>query len=130
MRGGRGPGSDGPLSRNGRNHKKEARGPAHGNLAGGQASGGVDKIVAGELHVRQLSIPIVLAFVDDHSQHLGHCVVNALHTVFTAWIVGAGGDLSNTQKLMYSMCESLEQNWRPLFDGMLRGHSQRRIYLG
>ena len=57
----------------------------------------------GELHVRQLRIPIVLAFVDDHIQHLSHCVVNALHTTVTACIVGAGGDFSNTKKLIYDV---------------------------
>ena len=42
------------------NSKKEAREPAHVNLVGGQASGGTDRIVVGELHVRRLRIPIVL----------------------------------------------------------------------
>ena len=73
------------------------------NLVGGQASGGADRIVVGELHVRQLRIPIVLLFVDDNSQHLGHCVVNTLHTTVTAWMVGAGGDFSNTQKLIHDV---------------------------
>ena len=49
--------------------EREAREPARVNLVGGQASGGADRIVVGELHVRQLRIPIVLAFVADHSQH-------------------------------------------------------------
>ena len=83
------------------NSEKEARDPAHVNLVGGQASGGADRIVVGELHVRQLRIPIVLAFVDDHTQHLGRCVVNALHTAVTAWMVGVGSDFSNTKKLIY-----------------------------
>ena len=51
------------------NSEREAREPAHVDLVGGQASGGADRIVVGELHVRQLRIPIVLAFVADHSQH-------------------------------------------------------------
>ena len=85
------------------NSEGEGREPAHVNLVGGQASGGADRIVAGELHVWQLRIPIVLAFVDDHSQHLGHCVVNALHTTVTACMVGAGGDISNTKQLIYDV---------------------------
>ena len=73
------------------------------NLVGGQAGGGTDRIVVGELHVWQLRIPIVLAFVDNHSQHLGHCVVNALHATVAAWMIGAGGDCSNTKKLVYDV---------------------------
>ena len=83
--------------------EREAREPAHVNFVGGQASGGTDRIAVGELHVRQLRIPIVLVFVDDHNQHLGHRVVNALHTTVTAWMVGAGGDFSNTTKLIYDV---------------------------
>ena len=50
--------------------------------------------------MRHLRIPIVLAFVDDHSQHLGHCAVGMLHTTVAAWVVGAGGDFLNTKKLV------------------------------
>ena len=91
-----------------KNSEREVREPAHVNLVGGQASGGTDRIVVGELHVRQLRIPIVLAFVDDHSQLLGDCVVNALHTTVAAWVVGTG-DFSNTKKLIYDVGD-LEQN--------------------
>ena len=44
-----------------------------------------------------------LAFVDDHSQHLGHFVVNVLHTTVIAQMAGAGGDFSNTKKLIYDV---------------------------
>ena len=81
--------------------EREAREPTIVNLFGGQANGGTDRIVVSELYVRQLRIPFVLAFVDDHSQHLGHCVVNALHTTDAAWMVGAGGDFSNINELIY-----------------------------
>ena len=74
-----------------KNTKREARGPAHVNLVGGQASGGADRIVVGELHVRQLRIPVVLAFADDHIRHLGHYMVNTLYTTVSAWMVGADG---------------------------------------
>ena len=84
------------------NSEREAREPTNVNLVGGQSSGCADRIIVGELHVRQLRIPIVLAFVDDHSQHLGHCVVNVLHTTVTALMVGAGGDFSNTKMLIYN----------------------------
>ena len=85
------------------NSERDAREPAYANFVGGQASGGTDRIVVDEVHVRQLRIPIVLAFVDDHSQHLGHCVVNALHTTNATWMVGAGGDFSNTKKLAHDV---------------------------
>ena len=70
------------------------------NLVGGQASGGSDRIIVGEPHVRQLCISIVLAFVDDHIQHLGHCVVDTLHTTVPARVVGTGGEFSNTKHLV------------------------------
>ena len=82
------------------NSKREAREPAHVNLVRSQASGGAGRIVLGKFHVRKLRIPILLAFFDDHSQHLGHCVVNTLHTTVTARVIGAGGDLSNTKKVV------------------------------
>ena len=82
------------------NTKREAREPAHVNLLGGQASGGADRLVVGELHVRPLRIPIALAFVDDHIRHLGHRVVNTLYTTVSAWMVGTGGDFVNIKKLI------------------------------
>ena len=83
--------------------------PPHVNLVGGQANGGTDRIVVGELQVRQLHTPIVLAFVDDHSQHIYHYVVVALHTTVAAWMVGVDGDFLKTKKLIYTMWESLDQ---------------------
>ena len=85
------------------NSEREAREPAHVNLVMGQASGCTDRIVVGELHAWQLRIPIVLAFLDDHSQHLGHCMVNTLHATVTGWMVGAVGDFSNTKKLIHDV---------------------------
>ena len=85
------------------NSERESREPAQVNLVGGQASGGADRIVVGELHVCQLRIPIALAFFDYHSQHLGQCVVNALHTTITARMVGAGDDFWNTKMLIYNV---------------------------
>ena len=82
------------------NNKREARELAHVNLVGGQASGGADRIVVGELRMRPLRMSIVLAFNNDLSQHLGHCVVGTLHATVTARVVGAGGDFSNTKKLV------------------------------
>ena len=53
--------------------------------------------------MRRLRVPIVLAFVDHHSQYLGDCAVNMLHTTVAAWMVGAGGNFSNTKKLIYDV---------------------------
>ena len=53
------------------NGKRAARESTHVNLAGDQAGGDADRIVVGELHVRQPHIPIGLAFVDDHSPAFG-----------------------------------------------------------
>ena len=85
------------------NIEKEAPEPARVNLVGGQARDGTDRIVVSELHVWQLRVPIVLAVVDAHSQHLRYRVANALHTTVTAWMVGAGGDFSNNKELIYDV---------------------------
>ena len=36
------------------------------------------EFVVSEFHVGQMQVPIVLSFVDDHSQHLGRSVVYPL----------------------------------------------------
>ena len=71
----------------------------------------------------QLRISIVLAFVGDHSQYLDHCVVNALHTTVTAWMVGAGGDLSSTKKPTYDVKKLGAE-----LEAVVRGHPRRRMY--
>ena len=47
--------------------------------------------------MRELQIPVVLAFIDDHSQHLGHNVS------VTVWIKGACSKLAHSQKLVDSV---------------------------
>lgn len=47
---------------------------AHVHLIGGRHGGSADGMVAGRLHVRQVDVPDVLSFVDDHREHLSHMV--------------------------------------------------------
>lgn len=61
----------------------------------------------GQLDVRWLQIPIFLALIEDHGQHLGHHVVHhVVHTLNAAvalWVVGAGGELVNSKQLVDSV---------------------------
>ena len=59
------------------------------HLVRGQPSGGTDGIVVSEFYVRQVSIPIILSLVDDHSEHLGHGMIHALDTTVAARMIGA-----------------------------------------
>ena len=46
------------------------------HLIRGQRGAGADGIVVSKFHVRQVDVPVVLSFVDDHRQHLSHGVVD------------------------------------------------------
>ena len=48
----------------------------HMHLIRGQRGAGADGIVVSKFHVRQVDVPVVLSFVDDHRQHLSHGVVD------------------------------------------------------
>ena len=50
-----------------------------------------------------LFIPVVLELVDDHCQHLGHRVVYTFHPTVAVWVVGAGGNFVNPEKLINGM---------------------------
>lgn len=39
---------------------------------GAKTHDGIDEVVVGELHVRQVDVSVILALVGDHHQHLGH----------------------------------------------------------
>ena len=58
----------------------------------GQPCGGADGIVVRKFHVRQVDVPVVLSFVDDHRQHLSHGVVDALDATVAVGMVGACRD--------------------------------------
>ena len=68
-------------------------------LIRGQPRGNADGIVVSEFHVRQVDVPVVLSFVDDHRQHLSHGVVDALNATVTVGVVGARRDFSHAEEL-------------------------------
>ena len=53
--------------------------------------------------VGELQIPVVLLFVDDHSQHLGHSVVHPLNASVAVGMIGACVQLAHPQQLVYSL---------------------------
>ena len=85
------------------NRQRETWTSTHANLVGGQTRRSADRIVACELDVGELQVPVVLSFIDDHSEYLGHSVVHALHASVTVWMVGACGKLVHSQKLVDSL---------------------------
>ena len=62
------------------------------HLIWGQPGGGADGIVVSNFHVRQVDVPVVLPFVDDHRQHLSHGVVDPLDATVGVRVVGARRD--------------------------------------
>ena len=89
---------------------------AHVDLVGRQTRRRADGIVVSEFDVRQMQVPIALSLVDDHGQHLGHSMVHPLNFPVTSL---------RTPNSWYTACERLEQNCRPLFESMVRGHSHK-----
>ena len=73
------------------------------NLVGGQFRRRADRLVVCELEVRELQIPVVLAFNDDHRQNLGHSVVNPLYASVTSWMIGACGKFAHSKKMVDSL---------------------------
>ena len=71
----------------------------HVDLVWSQTRPRADRIVVGELNVRELQISVVLEFVDDHSQHLGHGVVHPFNASVVVWMVGYCGKFMDTQTL-------------------------------
>ena len=65
-----------------KNHHGETWKPANVNPVGRQTRRRANRNVVGELDVRELQIPVVMLFVDDHGQHLGHSVVHPLNALF------------------------------------------------
>ena len=52
------------------NHQRETWMSAHVDLVGCQTRRRADRIAVCELDVRELQVPVVLSFIDNHSQHL------------------------------------------------------------
>ena len=59
------------------------------NLIEGRPGGGTDVIIASKFHVRQMSIPIIWSFVDDHSGYLSHGMIDALDAAVAVRMIGA-----------------------------------------
>ena len=69
------------------------------HLIRGEQGHGADRIVISKFHLRQVDVPVVLSFVDDHRQHLSHGVVDALNATVTVGVVGARRDFSHAEEL-------------------------------
>ena len=76
----------------------ESRETVHVHLVRGQSRGGAHSVVVREFDVWQVEIPVVLTFVDDHGEHLSHCVVDSFDAP-TVGVVGARGDFAHTEAL-------------------------------
>ena len=66
-----------------------------------QPGGGADGIVVRKFQVRQVDVPVVLSFVDDHRQHLSHGVVDALDATVAVGVVGTRCDFSHAEELVH-----------------------------
>ena len=85
------------------NRQGETLKPTHVNLVGRQSRCRTDRIVVSELDVREPLIPVILLFVDDHSQRLGHSVVYPLNAPVAVRMIGACDKLAHTQQVVYSL---------------------------
>ena len=74
--------------------------------------------------MRGVQIPVILLFVDDHNEHLGHSVVHPLNASVAVRMVGACCELAHPNS-WYTACESLEQDYWPLSESMVRGHPRK-----
>ena len=75
----------------------------HVKLVGRQTRRRADRVVVSKLDVRELQIPVVSSFVDDHSQHLGDSVVHLLNASVVVRMLGACGKLAHSRQLVYSL---------------------------
>ena len=105
----------------------EARKAVHMHLIRGQPCGGADGIVVSKFHVRQVDVPVVLSFVDDHRQHLSHGVVDALDAIVAIGMVALVG-IFRMPRSLYTASDSLKQNCSPLSERRLAGHPQGGMY--
>ena len=72
--------------------EREAGKAVHMHLIWDQPGGGAGGIVVSKFHVRQVDVPVVLSFVDDHHKHLSHGVVDALNATVAVAVVGTRRD--------------------------------------
>ena len=85
------------------NRQSETWKSTHVDLVGRQTRHRADRIVVSQHDVREVQIPVVLPFVDYHSQDLGHSVVHPLNASDAVGMIGACGKLAHSQQLAYSL---------------------------
>ena len=73
------------------------------HLVRGQPNGDTDGIVVSEFHVRQVSIPLILLLVDDHSEHLSHGIIHALDAGVAVRMIGACPNFAHAVQLVNSV---------------------------
>ena len=71
------------------------------HLIRGSPGGDADEIVVSIFHVRQVGVPVVLSFADDHREHLSHGVIDAFDATVAVGIVGARRDVPPAEKLVH-----------------------------
>ena len=73
----------------------EVREAVHMHLIWDQPGGGADGIIVCKLHVRQVDVPVVLSFDEDHHHNLSHGVIDALNVTVAVGMVGARREFSH-----------------------------------
>ena len=63
------------------------------HLDGGQPGGSACRVIEVECYVRQLHVPVVLTFVDDHRENLGHGVRHSLDATVAIGVIGTCRDV-------------------------------------
>lgn len=73
--------------------------------------------------MRQVDVPVVSSFVDDHRENLTHGVIGALDAIVVVRVVGTRRDAPHVQKLVNGKCQlgaefqsmiGEEAGWAPL----------------
>ena len=61
---------------------------------------GADERFVRKLDMGELFLPVFWELVEDHCQHLVHRVVYTFHPPAAVWVVGAGDNFSNPERLI------------------------------
>lgn len=73
--------------------------------------------------MRQVDVPVVLSFVDDHRKHLSHGGTDTPNSTVAVGMVGPRREFPCTA------CDSLEQDRSPILVRRLAGHHQRGMHV-
>ena len=73
------------------------------NLIEGRPGGGTDVIIASKFHVRQMSIPIIWSFVDDHSEYLSYGMNHVLDAAVSVRLIGTCHNFAHAMELVDSV---------------------------